>query len=127
LQVKNTGINDLYIDAVIVKLWQIENDSVVLKDLNEYLDFAKLVGENKIAPQANIFFDNGNIIGYYPPDTESAQNFDFKIPVTYNKALLFAHTIYGHGKTGLFSTKKIEIEGHSWKLQCVPEKSTEKK
>jgi hypothetical protein len=127
LQIKNIGVNDLYIDSVVIKLWQIENDSVALKDLEEYLDFDLLIGNGKILPQADIIFDNGNIVGYYPPDTESEQNFDFKVPITYDKAILFAHTIYGHGKSGVFTSKKIEVSGNSWKLQCVPEKKEDKK
>jgi hypothetical protein len=117
VQLKNIGVNDLYADSIVIKLWQIENDSVALKDLDEFLDFTKLIAENKILPQAEIIFDNGNIVGYYPPDTESEQSFDFKVPITYDKAILFAHTIYGHGKSGVFTSKKIEVSGQAWKLQ----------
>lgn len=127
LQVKNIGVNDLYVDSVEIKLWQIENDSVSTKDLQEYMDFAKLTIDKKIDPQADIIFEDGPCVGYYPPDTESEQNYDFKIPIDYNKAVLMAHTIYGHGKSGVFTSKKIEITGQSWKLQSVPEKKDDKK
>ncbi len=127
LQVKNIGVNDLYIDSVLIKLWQIENDSVATKDLQEYMDFAKLTIDNKMDPQADIIFTDGSIVGYYPPDTESEENYDFKIPIDYNKAVLIAHTIYGHGKSGVFTSTKIVTSGQSWKLQSVPEKKEDKK
>lgn len=127
LQVKNIGISDLYVDSVIIKLWQIENDSVSMKDLEEYLDFSKLTIDNKIEALANIQFEDGTIVGYYPPDTESEQNFEFRVPIAYDKVIVIAHTIYGHGKSGLFSSKTIKIDGQSWKLQTVPDKKEDKK
>lgn len=122
LQLKNIGVSDLHVDSLNIKLWQIENDSISNVDIEEYLDFGKLNINNEIKPQIDIIFEQGNIVGYYPPDTESEQNFDFKVPIAFDKAILISHTIYGHGKSGLFTSKTIEVVGQSWKLQTVPEK-----
>ena len=119
IDVKNIGIADAYIDSVEVKLFQVETDSI---SSNEYIDFQYLSKQDDIKPLATSFFDDGDLSGYYPPDTEGGETYDFKVPIDYNKAVVVTHKIFGHGKDGVFSKKNLILTGESWRPQTVADK-----
>jgi hypothetical protein len=123
LDVKNVGITDLYVDSVFIKVWQLPTDSI---SLDKFIDFSEISIGEKFNPITSMYFEDSGLNGYYPPDTESGDVFDFKVPLSYDKAILVTHRIFGHGKSGVFGNKNIELTGQAWKLQCVPDKKEEK-
>ena len=124
IDIKNISYKDLYIDTIIIKAWQVNIDSI---GVEKYLNFAGLFGDTNLPKVTDLTFaeNSSGLISYYPPDTDNGEDFDFKVPVDYNKAIMVGHILIGHSKTGYLWWKKEErfnIFGYSWKLQCIADK-----
>lgn len=122
INVKNIGYLNLYIDSIVTIVWQLPLDSV---SIDSYLNLNKLDGENK-PTYSNLIHPGSPLIGYYPPETESNEDFDFVLPIDTNKSVIVEYHIWGHGKSGFFKTEKIDLNGYAWEVQCVPEKDDSK-
>ena len=122
IDLKNISYNDLTIDSVNTAVWIIPIDSVSLD--SSYLYFEKLMNnDNSFHPfRAFTHYSKGTLCGYYPPDTEGGNDFDFIIPKTYDSAVMASFVVYFHAKKNFFWTQKFETSGYSWKLQCIPDK-----
>jgi hypothetical protein len=123
LNVKNIGYNYLYVDSISTTIWELPIDSVAYL---HYLDFNQIIFNGAKDTIVSLNHYDNTLVGYYPPDAESGEDFDFIIPLNPHRSVLIAYTIYGHGKKKIFFSDTLRLRGYAWKLQCTPDNPPEK-
>ena len=123
VDVKNVGPNELYIDSMYVNIWMMPIDSVPTYD--EYWDFNQLIisyDTIKYPKYSNLRLVDNGLIGHYPPENESGEDFDYKAPITKDSIVLISVELMGHGRRWFIIKDDFNLSNYAWKMQCVPDK-----
>jgi hypothetical protein len=116
---KNIGSNSLFIDYIDTRIWLLPLSKV--DSIEHYLDFNSVIwrGRDTLSSLRHV---NNTLVGFYPPETEAIEDFDFVVPINEDSAVLIDYTAHGHGKKGAFFNDTFSVRGYAWKAPCVPQK-----